>query len=128
MYYYCDHIVSVSWPWNCWNLRSQWIMMASCIEYILCNFMNVLVSGYNQQWRTPVANRLSMSSKYCNLRNPWFHAFLNSVHKVLFNFSSLLLFTIAFLVAFILRLSLRPTYTCSFKQSISMEGASRSPA
>jgi len=50
-----------------------------------------------------------------------FHALLNSLFRVLFNFPSRYLFTIGLVVIFSLRRSLPPTLGCTFKQPDSAE-------
>lgn len=50
-----------------------------------------------------------------------FHALLNSLFKVLFNFPSRYLFTIGLVVIFSLRWSLPPTLGCTLKQPDSIE-------
>jgi len=52
-----------------------------------------------------------------------FHALLNSLFRVLFNFPSRYLFTIGLVVIFSLRRSLPPTLGCTFKQPDSTERA-----
>ena len=52
-----------------------------------------------------------------------FHALLNSLFRVLFNFPSRYLFTIGLVVVFSLRRSLPPALGCTFKQPDSTERA-----